>query len=146
VPESLEWFGKAGPLTDDQLAWRARIAMRTEKWGEGKKSIDRMSTVGRTDPGGTDLVGRPGRELGHPLEAEGYFQRIAGEYSFYGRLASEELGERVRIPPRAPLPTEAEIADAAAVPGLARALALYRIDMRTEGTREWLWTIRGMDD
>ena len=50
------------------------------------------------------------------------------------------------IPPRAPLPTEAELADVAAIPGLARALALYRIDMRTEATREWLWTIRGMDD
>jgi soluble lytic murein transglycosylase len=146
VPESLEWFGKAGPLTDDQLAWRARIAMRTEKWAEVKNSIDRMSAVARNDPVWTYWYGRAERELGNPLEAEGYFQRIAGEYSFYGRLASDELGERVRIPPRAPLPTEAEISDAAAVPGLARALALYRIDMRTEGTREWLWTIRGMDD
>ena len=146
VAESLEWFGKAGPLTDEQLAWRARIAMRTEKWAEVKNSIDSMSTVARTDPVWTYWYGRAERELGNPVEAEGYFQRIAGEYSFYGRLASDELGERVRIPPRAPLPTEAEIAEAAAVPGLARALALYRIDMRTEGTREWLWTIRGMDD
>src|SRR5262249_36679379 len=80
VPESLEWCGKARPLTDDQLAWRARIAMRTEKWAEVKSSIDRMSAVARTDPVWTYWYGRAERELGNPLEAEGYFQRIAGEY------------------------------------------------------------------
>jgi soluble lytic murein transglycosylase len=52
----------------------------------------------------------------------------------------------LRIPPRAPLPSEEEIAEVAAIPGLKRALALYRLDMRTEATKEWLWTIRGMDD
>src|SRR5258707_13508842 len=68
-----------------------------------------------------------------------------GEHSFYGRLAAEELGVSLRIPARGPLPTESEIAEVAAIPGLARALALYRLDMRTEATKEWLWTIRGMD-
>jgi soluble lytic murein transglycosylase len=146
VPEALDWFGKAGTLSDDQLAWRARIAMRIENWDEVRTSIDRMSAVAKTDPAWTYWYGRAERELGSPLEAEGYFGRIAGEHSFYGRLAADELGVRLRIPPRAPLPTEAEIAEAAAIPGLARALELYRLDMRTEATREWLWTIRGMDD
>jgi soluble lytic murein transglycosylase len=146
VPEALDWFGEAGPLGDEQLAWRARIAMRTEKWAEVRSSIDRMSPVAKNDPVWTYWYGRAERELGNPLEAEGYFERIAGEYSFYGRLAAEELGVSLRIPPRAPLPTEAEVTEVAAIPGLARALALYRIDMRTEATREWLWTIRGMDD
>jgi len=146
VPDSLGWFGKAGNLNDEQLAWRARIAMRTENWAEVRTSIDRMSPVARNDAIWTYWYGRAERELGSPLEAEGYFERIAAEHSFYGRLAADELGVSLRIPPRAPLPTEAEIAEVAAIPGLARALALYRIDMRTEATREWLWTIRGMDD
>jgi len=146
VPEALDWFGKAGTLNDDQLAWRARIAMRTENWNEVRASIDRMSAVAKTDPAWTYWYGRAERELGSPLEAEGYFGRVAGEHSFYGRLAAEELGVSLHIPPRAPLPTEAEIAEVAAIPGLARALELYRLDMRTEATREWLWTIRGMDD
>jgi len=146
LPEALGWFAKAGSLNDEQLAWRARIAMRTENWAELRNSIDRMSQVARNDAIWTYWYGRAERELGSPLEADGYFGRIAGEHSFYGRLASDELGVRLRIPPRAPLPTEAEIAEVSAIPGLARALALYRIDMRTEATREWLWTIRGMDD
>jgi soluble lytic murein transglycosylase len=146
VPEALEWFGKAGALSDDQLAWRARISMRIENWAELRNSIDRMSAVAKNDPVWIYWYGRAERELGNPVEAEGYFQRVAGEHSFYGRLASDELGMTLRVPARAPLPTEGEIAEVAAVPGLARALALYRIDMRAEATREWLWTIRGMDD
>jgi soluble lytic murein transglycosylase len=146
VPDALGWFDKAGTLSDEQLAWRARIAMWTENWTEVRSSIDQMSPVAKSDTAWTYWYGRAERELGSPLEAEGYFERIAGEYSFYGRLAADELGESVRVPPRAPLPTEAEVAEAASNPGLARALALYRIDMRTEATREWLWTIRGMDD
>jgi soluble lytic murein transglycosylase len=148
VPEALEWFGRADnlALTDEQLAWRARIALRTKNWAEVRNSIDRMSRPARDSAVWTYWYGRAERALGSPLEADGYFQRIAGEYGFYGRLAAEELGLAIRIPQRAALPTEDEIAAAGAVPGLARALALYRLDMRTEATREWLWTIRGMDD
>ena len=146
VPDALDWFGELGALTDEQLGWRARIAMRTDRWAEVRSSIDRMSLLAKNDPVWIYWYGRAERELGSPLEAEGYFERIAGEHNFYGRLAAEELGVSLRIPARAPLPTESEIAEVAAIPGLARALALYRLDMRTEATKEWLWTIRGMDD
>jgi len=146
VPEALDWFGEPGALTDEQLGWRARIAMRTDRWAEVRSSIDRMSQLAKNDPVWIYWYGRAERALGSPLEAEGYFERIAGEHSFYGRLAAEELGVSLRIPARAPLPTESEIAEVAAIPGLDRALALYRLDMRTEATKEWLWTIRGMDD
>ena len=146
MPEALDWFGEVGALTDEQLGWRARIAMRTDRWVEVRSSIERMSPLAKNDPVWIYWYGRAERELGSPLEAQGYFERIAGEHNFYGRLAAEELGVSLRIPARAPLPTESEIAEVAAIPGLARALALYRLDMRTEATREWLWTIRGMDD
>jgi len=146
VPEALDWFGEPGALTDEQLGWRARIAMRTDRWAEVRSSIDRMSPLAKNDPVWIYWYGRAERALGSPLEAEGYFERIAGEHSFYGRLAAEELGVSLQIPARAPLPTESEIAEVAAIPGLARALALYRLDMRTDATKEWLWTIRGMDD
>ena len=146
MPEALDWFGEVGALTDEQLGWRARIAMRTDRWVEVRSSIERMSPLAKNDPVWIYWYGRAERELGSPLEAQGYFERIAGEHNFYGRLAAEELGVSLRIPARAPLPTESEIAEVTAIPGLARALALYRLDMRTEATREWLWTIRGMDD
>src|ERR1041385_9088975 len=111
-----------------------------------RSTMSLISPHAKKEPVWIYWYGRAERELGSPLEAEGYLERIAGEHSFYGGLAAEEVGVSLRIPARAPLPTENEIAEVAAIPGLARALALYRLDMRTEATKEWLWTIRGMDD
>src|SRR5882762_387821 len=134
----------AFPVEDRRYVW-LMLAMNgaVRHLPEG---LDWMSALAKNDPVWIYWYGRAERELGSPLEADGYFERIAGEHSFYGRLAAEELGVSLRIPARAPLPTESEIAEVAAIPGLARALALYRLDMRTEATKEWLWTIRGMDD
>jgi soluble lytic murein transglycosylase len=86
------------------------------------------------------------RELGQIDQSGAAFARIAGETRFYGQLASGELGRRVQLPPRAAPPTAEELAAVAANPGLQRSLALYRLDMRIEGMREWNWAIRGMDD
>lgn len=148
LPEALDWFSDAGDvaLTDQELAWRVRIALRQKKWTEVRSSIERMSPLAKNDPAWTYWFGRAERALGEPLEAEGYFERIAGEHHFYGRLAAEELGMAMRIPPQAAQPSEDEIVEVAALPGIRRALALYRADLRAEGTREWLWSIRGMDD
>ncbi|HEX9192507.1 MAG TPA: transglycosylase SLT domain-containing protein [Burkholderiales bacterium] len=148
VPEALDWFGEAGdaPLSDEQLAWRARIALRSEKWAEVKASIERMSAVAGNEPAWIYWYGRSERALGNPLESEGYFERIAGQFHFYGRLAAEELGMKFELPPKAAQSSDEEVARVAALPGIQRALALYRAELRTEGTREWLWSIRGMDD
>jgi soluble lytic murein transglycosylase len=69
-----------------------------------------------------------------------------GQPNFYGNLADEELGRNIEVPPRAAPPSAEELALAAANPGFQRALALFRTDMRIEGVREWVWSLRGMDD
>jgi soluble lytic murein transglycosylase len=61
-------------------------------------------------------------------------------------LATEELGDAVAVPVRTQMPTTADLEEAAKTPGLVRALALYRLDLRGDGLREWNWTVRGMDD
>src|SRR5207247_5148247 len=106
-----------------------------DRWAEVRSSIDRMSQLAKNDPVWIYWYGRAERALGSPLEAEGYFERIAGEHNFYGRLAAEELGVTLQIPARAPLPTESEIAEVAAIPGLARPLAPLPPDMQTEAPK-----------
>jgi soluble lytic murein transglycosylase len=44
------------------------------------------------------------------------------------------------------VPTEADVAAAAADPGLKRALELIRLGLRVEGVREWGFTVRSFDD
>jgi len=146
--DAVDWFAEVGhsPLTDEQLAWWARLALRQKSWGQVRAAIERMSPRARSEQTWTYWNARAIRELGQVEASNAEFARIAGGPQFYSQLAAEELGRRVQIPPSAAPSTSEEMAQAAANPGLQRALALYRFDMRTEGAREWNWAIRGMDD
>ena len=158
LADAVAWFAEAdrlsagidGILTDEQWAWRARIALRQDNWGEVQAAIARMTSAGRTDPTWVYWLGRALKAQAQTAEqraaANEQFSKIAGEYHFYGRLAGEELGQAVRLPVTASGPTAEEIAATAVNSGLQRALALFRLDMRTEATREWNWSLRGMDD
>ena len=148
LPESLGWFAAAGdiPLADEQLAWKARIALRQQDWKEVRNSIERMSPIARAEAPWVYWLGRADAALGNAAEARVLYSSLAGEFHFYGRLAAEELGLGFQIPPHVVPPTPEEIEQVAAVPALQRALALYRLGLRTEGTQEWIYGVRGMDD
>lgn len=147
-PEGLAWFKQAGEaaLSDEQLAWKARAALRAADWQAVRDAIDRMSAPARREPAWSYWYGRALGALGNAEGARAYFTRISGQPDFYGLLAAEELGI-IPVPPQPfHVATAEEVAAAARNPGLARALELYRLGLRTEGTREWFFTIRAMDD
>lgn len=148
LPETADWFAKAGdmPLSDEQLAWRTRNALRQKNWSEVRSTIERMSPVARNESVWIYWLGRALSALGAREDGQTLLCRIAGEHDFYGQLAAEELGMPLQIPPKAASPTREELAAVRALPGLQRALALYRIGLRTEASREWVWTVRTMDD
>ena len=148
IAQTVDWFGAAGeaPLDDEQLAWRTRIALREANWVEVRDAIERMSAQARSNPAWVYWQGRALRELGQTERSSAAFSRIAGVHRFYGQLAAEELGRPMQVPPRAAAATESELSRVAQNPGLRRALALYRLDLRIEATREWNWAIRDMDD
>jgi soluble lytic murein transglycosylase len=148
LPEAVDWYARSNgaSLTDEQLAWRARIAMRVGAWPEVRAAIEKMSDTARRENTWIYWRGRALREAGLVAEANAEFQRIAGEFSFYGQYAAEELGLAFKLPTQAAPPTSEEMSRAVGTPGLQRAMALFRLDMRTEAVREWNWALRGMDD
>ena len=147
-PEALKWYAEAGdaPLAEEQLAWRMRAALRQGNWNEVKATAEKMSPMQRNEPAWIYWQGRAAQALGNAAEAGTLFGRIAGEHHFYARLAAEELGLAFNIPPKGYAPTPEDIAAIAREPGFQRALALYRLDQRADSAREWVWSIRGMDD
>jgi soluble lytic murein transglycosylase len=148
LPEALQWYAEAAdaPLAEEQLAWRMRASLRQGNWSEVKVTAEKMSPLQRNEPAWIYWQGRAALALGNTAEAHTLFARIAGEHHFYARLAAEELGLAFNIPPKGYTPTPEEVAEIAREPGFQRALALYRLDQRFESAREWIWSIRGMDD
>ena len=148
MPEALEWYrlASASALSEEQQAWNARAALRVQDWAELRRVIERMPQRLAAQPEWIYWMGRADAALGRREEALARYRRVAGQASFYGNLADEELGRPVSVPPRAVPATAEELAQAAENPGIKRALALLRLDMRVEGVREWNWSLRGMSD
>ena len=148
LPEALLWYAEAAaaPLAEEQLAWRMRASLRQGNWNEVKVTAEKMSPPQRNEPAWIYWQGRADLALGNVAEARTLFARIAGEHHFYARLAAEELGLAFSVPPKGYTPAQEEVAAIARETGFRRALALYRLDQRFDSAREWIWSIRGMDD
>jgi soluble lytic murein transglycosylase len=145
-PQALEWFARATDMSDLQNAWRVRAALRANRWPEVLAGINAMTPKEAEDSAWRYWKARALKAVGREAEALALFKPLSSEFNFYGQLALEELGGAVHSPATAHKPGEAEIAAIAARSGIQRALALFRLDARLEGVREWLWAIRGMSD
>jgi len=148
APESLDWTRRAlkAEAGDITLAWMARAALREGDWPTLRQIIGKMSEDQRREPTWLYWHGRALLATGEASGGRALLARVAGEYHFYGQLAAEELGQPVRVPPRAAPPTADEIAAVSGRAGFARALRFYAAGLRLEGNREWNFTLRGMDD
>lgn len=148
LPEANTWFRAAGsvPMTAQQRAWRVRSALRALDWQAVREGIEAMPAPEREQADWTYWLGRALAAQRQAIEADALYARIAGEPTFYGILAAEELGRPFAPPPPGDAASAEHVRQAETDPGLQRALALFSLDMRTEGVREWNWSLRGRDD
>ncbi|HEY0879301.1 MAG TPA: transglycosylase SLT domain-containing protein [Zeimonas sp.] len=145
---ALEWARASldAPATDVTWTWLARAALRAQDWTTLRKVVARMSPAGRSEPAWVYWSARAERERGNAAKADEMLRPIAGQFTFYGQLAAEDLGS-LTAPPPAPLATtREELAQAARNAGFDRALRFYALGLRFEGNREWNFQLRGMSD
>jgi soluble lytic murein transglycosylase len=155
------WAAKSNTLLDwgdDILAWKTRAALRggaagIPQWLQVSKTIAAMSSTEQRDPAWVYWRARAMQSLATQAtdastrnQSQELFGTIAGQYHFYGILAAQELGKNISLPPSpAPL-TGAERKAAQQHAGLDRAMQLISLGLRNEGTREWNFSLRGLDD
>jgi soluble lytic murein transglycosylase len=147
---ALGWFKAAKDiqLTDNQLAWRTRAALRAGNWHEVWSSIATMSPKQQKEGAWRYWKARAWQVLGRESEADVLFSELSREYNFYGQLAAEEFGDA----PAAGMmtvsyqPTMIEIEVMMAQPAMQRTLDLYRMGLREEAAKEWSLAIRKLDD
>lgn len=147
-PDAHDWFKRVDPrqLGDRQLEWRVRAALRSGEWGEIPACIEAMSPSMQARPRWRYWKARALQVTGHQFEANALLASLSNDYSFYGQLAAESLGNTMSFLPRTYRPDARDVAIIAKDPGLQRALAFYRNGMRYEGALEWAWTIKDYDD
>lgn len=145
-PAALDWFAQASGMSDLQLGWKARAALRARRWPDVLAAIEAMTPKEAEEPAWRYWKARGLKTQGRATEATALLKPLSAEYHFYGQLALEELGGSVQAPVATYKPAEKDIAAIAAQPGIRRALELFRLDLRLEGVREWLWAIRELSD
>ncbi|KQV53323.1 lytic transglycosylase [Pelomonas sp. Root1217] len=135
------------PWTDDALAWHARAALRARQPAAALRAIERMTSVEQRDPAWVYWKARATRQQGDQPAARAQLAALATTpLNYFGRLAAEDLGLPTPLPP-APGPLTADERRAArSHPGLTRALSLINLGLRSEGVREWNFSLRGMGD
>ena len=147
--------GRLDQMHEDQVLWALRAALRAGQWAQVEAAFAVLPPALRTEPtwvywqARAVLAQKPSEAA--RAQALASLQSIAGIRGFYEQMALEELGQRSTLPPRplAPTPEEKEIASKN--PGLQRALYAIALGLRSEGVREWNYSISlhtkgGMDD
>jgi soluble lytic murein transglycosylase len=143
-----------GPETQ---AWWARSALRTAAsgqrsgWTQVDAAINAMPPEMQQDVtwvywhARSHLAQAAGGAAGETRRREGLqmLSKLAAQpVGFYGLLARDDLGEGAPRLPARPAPISvAERSQARATPGLGRALHLYALGLRSEGAREWNYTL-----
>lgn len=151
-PRALGWFLEAAgistpaPLSDAQLGWKTRAALRAGDWDLVLSTIEAMSPLEQETGVWRYWKARALKAKGRTWEANAILAPLSIEHNFYGQLAEEDLGVTIGVPGDPYKATAEEIAAIERLPGIRRALALYRLSLRPEATREWIWAIRDFDD
>jgi soluble lytic murein transglycosylase len=175
LPEASDFYQRADALAaksnnanswsadwpDDTHAWKLRAALRANngagRWPQVVQAANAMSTAEQADSAwtywkarGLDAMSKANPDApdsANSLEqSRSLMSGLTSQFNFYGKLAADHMGQRLVLPPKpAPLTAE-ERANAVRHPGLSRALQLIAIGLRSEGVREWNFSLRGMSD
>ncbi len=155
--EAADRAGKPVAWSDEVLAWGVRSALRSADALSTRltlRAVDAMSEREQKDPAwqfwrarALLQTARNGSEgQAQREDAQQTLQRIASPLHFYGKLALEETGQVLTLPPKPAKPSALEREAALQHPGLTRALRLLSLGLRSEGVREWNFSLRGMSD
>ncbi len=131
-------------MHDDHLAWKARAALRAGVWGAVQEAIAAMGASLRQEPVWVYWRARALLALKAPggaAQAAALYESIASARGFYEQLALEELGRPITTPPRPEAPSAAEKEAARSNPGLNRSLHAIQIGLRSDGVREWNYSV-----
>lgn len=147
-PEALDLYllAASAKLDREQLAWKARAALRTKDWSTLQEAIATMQPKQQDESAWRYWKARALKEQGQIVEANAIFGPLSKERHYYGWLAAEELESVMNSPEEQYTTTDAEVTAIASNPAIKRAFELQRLDMRWEAKSEWVWATRSFDD
>lgn len=154
--KALDYYAKGGSTvcssrltanSNDCLEWRARSALRLERWDSLLSFIHAMPATLAKKEAWTYWQGVAYAQKGQTDNAKKCWEKLNNVRTFYGKLAAEALGNPIVYPLNIENPIDDDlIDDFGKQPAVVRARTFYEHGLITEGNREWQWAIRNRSD
>ncbi len=167
LPQAAEFYQRAWALLPaaadasawpgDTLAWAVRSSLRSplpaeQRWTLVRQAVDAMSVADQDDPAWVYWRARARSALapagtegdGERAGANAALESITARMDFYGKLATEDLGRKIALPPVPEPLTDAERQGVRQTPGFQRSLQMFALGLRSEAVREWNFTLRDL--
>ena len=157
MPTALSYYGRVSDrkqLTDEQLEWHARAALRLQRWDELASVIQHMPKKLQKDPTWQYWLGRSYAAQGNQSRAKDMYEKAAASgRNFYAVLAGEELGRRVNTKNNVSDADKKDVRRMADDGAIKRALVLFKnsqssndAKMRRQAQAEWRFATRDFNE
>ena len=157
MPTALSYYGRVSDrkqLTDEQLEWYARAALRLQRWDELASVIQHMPEKLQKDPTWQYWLGRSFAAQGKSGQAKEMYEKAAASgRNFYAVLAGEELGRRINTRNNVSDVDARDVRRMSEDGAIKRALVLFKNSqsngdskMRRQAQAEWRFATRDFNE
>lgn len=157
MPTALSYYGRVSDrkqLTDEQLEWYARAALRLQRWDELASVIQHMPEKLQKDPTWQYWLGRSFAAQGKSNQAKEMYEKAAASgRNFYAVMAGEELGRRINTRNNVSDADARDVRRMSEDGAIKRALVLFKNSqsngdskMRRQAQAEWRFATRDFNE
>ena len=157
MPTALSYYGRVSDhkqLTDEQLEWYARAALRLQRWDELASVIQHMPEKLQKDPTWQYWLGRSFTAQGKSSQAKEMYEKAAASgRNFYAVMAGEELGRRINTRNNVSDADTRDVRRMSEDGAIKRALVLFKNSqsngdskMRRQAQAEWRFATRDFNE
>ena len=157
MPTALSYYGRVSDrkqLTDEQLEWYARAALRLQRWDELASVIQHMPEKLQKDPTWQYWLGRSFAAQGKSSQAKEMYEKAAASgRNFYAVMAGEELGRRINTRNTVSDADARDVRRMSEDGAIKRALVLFKNSqsngdskMRRQAQAEWRFATRDFNE
>jgi len=146
---AVDWFSHSKSIfwPDEDKEWAIRSAIRVQRWDSVLNFINLLSAEKQQQRVWQYWRARAMEQDANKNKiVQAIYNGLAIDDDYYGLLAKDRLGAKIASQPKNYVVTEQDKQKSLTNQEVQRALALYRLELRTEAVREWNWALRNADD
>ncbi len=148
LPQALMWLSEvsADPADETLHLWRVKTALRAGQWEMAKRFIAGLSEEQQRNSQWRYWSARILEATGGSSEARSLYQGLARDRSYYGFLAADRVDADYSMQHVSIEASPEEIGAMLARPGIQMAQELYQMGQVIDARRQWIWTMRRMNN